>query len=82
MNNEWKNEVVELTDQQLADVVGGFTECETLCLKSGRTTCTVCGMRNITSMTYIGMANSRLVKVTLPCGHESYIPSRALSSAE
>lgn len=70
----------ELTDQQLDEVVGGFTEGEPLYLKSGRTACTVCGMRNITSATYISQDGVRLAHVLLPCGHDTYIPERALTT--
>lgn len=82
MESDQKFDGFELTDQQLEDVVGGFTEGETLYLKSGRTTCTVCGMRNITSFTYAGKGNVRLALVTLPCGHQTYIPERALQATE
>lgn len=40
-----------------------------------------CGMRNITSMVYCGKGGSlRMALVTLPCGHQTYIPERALQS--
>lgn len=42
----------ELTEEELDAVAGGFTEGETLRLKSGRTSCAECGMKNITAMTY------------------------------
>ena len=71
---------IELTKDELDTVVGGFTEGGTIKLKSGRTTCSECGMSNITTMIYCGLdGNSRPSLVTLPCGHQTYIPIRALT---
>ena len=71
---------VDLTDEELEVLVGGFTAGETIMLKSGRTTCSECGMKNITTMTCCGKDGARLALVTLPCGHQTYIPERALTS--
>ena len=80
MNNKPNGESVELTDQELESVMGGFSVGETLYLKSGETRCTVCGARIHCIGTYEGMAAVRLVAVTLPCGHQTYIPQTAITT--
>ena len=58
----------------------GFTDGETIKLKSGRTTCIECGMRNITNMVCCADGgNVRLALVTLPCGYQTHIPKTALA---
>lgn len=72
----------ELSDDDLEAVVGGFSEGEQVCFRSGRIHCTECDLRNITGAVYPGMSNVRLAHLRLPCGHETYAPQRAICSAE
>ena len=74
MDNKQQLNGVELTDQHLEEVVGGFT--------IGETRCTVCGLRTHCVGTYEGKDGARLALVTLPCGHQTYIPERALTVSE
>lgn len=68
----------ELNDELLADVVGSFSEGGFLMLKTGAAVCPECGLRRST-FTCLGKDGPRLVHVALPCGHRTYIPSRALT---
>lgn len=68
----------ELNDELLADVVGGFSDGGSLMLKTGATVCSECGLR-CSTFTCLGKDGPRVVHVELPCGHRTYIPSRALT---
>ena len=68
----------ELDGEQLEGFIGGFEVGETLRLKSGRTACAVCGIKNIQTFVYQGKGTTRLAHVILPCGHETFIPERAI----
>jgi len=40
--------------------------------------CAKCGMKGISTVTFLDKEGARLALVRLPCGHEDYIPKGAL----
>ena len=77
-SNKQHPNTAELDGEQLEGFIGGFEVGETRRLKSGRTACAVCGMKNNQTFVCQGKGAARLAYVILPCGHETFIPERAI----